>query len=379
MLYIFIFVLGLYVVATRPSAAFQEALTSRADCPDLLVQVGPKISFSFLFSIFIILKNPGNLKSDKESECSKLELKCKGSLMNRFIIRTSSVLKTIHINRCFSSSKNITEIQKEFTQQSSWFENDWELRSVNSTDVIMRWVLKQINEVSPLSELSNANALDVACGTGIFARSLAPFCSSVIGLDATDAMLEQARNSKASLSSSSPYLPITYVCGDANSMPFESGTFDVVTCRLAVHHFSRPRDIMEEMVRVCKPGGRVCIVDITSPTEPSAALELNRLERLRDPTHTRSLTAMELVELLEGQGLDVLKKSPEDIEVFSNAMDLQQWMASTRTPPHAQVQIERSVRIEIEGGSRTGMNLSFLHRTMGCRCNSCTNGCALWA
>jgi hypothetical protein len=43
MLYIFIFVLGLYVVATRPSAAFQEALTSRADCPDLLVQVGPKI------------------------------------------------------------------------------------------------------------------------------------------------------------------------------------------------------------------------------------------------------------------------------------------------------------------------------------------------
>ena len=270
------------------------------------------------------------------------------------MLRITRTVARIHC-RWLSTSKNIEDIRDEFTQQSTWFENAWEQRSFNSTNVIMSWVLDRMNDLKPLSEHGHSSkVLDVACGTGIFARALAPYCKDVTGIDATEAMLEQARGGTKTYTSKES---IKYICGDASSMPFDDESFDIVACRLAVHHFHSPSDILAQMVRVCKTGGRVVIVDITSPNDPSEALELNRLEFLRDKSHVRSHTVGELVQLLEAAGLQVAGRGhpEEDIQVFSNAMDLQQWMEATKTPPFAQQIIERSIQIELEGGSRTGM------------------------
>ena len=56
--------------------------------------------------------------------------------------------------------------------------------------------------------------------------------------------------------------------GDAAKLPFGDASFDLVVTRLAIHHFDKPATIVHEMARVCKPGGRVILVDITSVDDP---------------------------------------------------------------------------------------------------------------
>ena len=56
--------------------------------------------------------------------------------------------------------------------------------------------------------------------------------------------------------------------GDAAQLPFGDASFDLAVTRLAIHHFDKPANIVQEMARVCKPGGRVILVDITSVDDP---------------------------------------------------------------------------------------------------------------
>jgi hypothetical protein len=59
------------------------------------------------------------------------------------------------------------------------------------------------------------------------------------------------------------------------------------------------------MVRVTRPDGRTGIIDITADDDPAVAAEANRLERLRDPSHGRTLTVGEIRALLAEAGADV--------------------------------------------------------------------------
>ena len=141
-----------------------------------------------------------------------------------------------------TAATNLKIIQGEFKQQASVFEAQWEKRSMRSTADIMKWV---INVIGPVNK--DTKALDVATGTGIFARALADAgCSSVLGIDATKEMLDQARNTLPSVNNITP----KYVQCDAASMPFPDDSFDLVTCRLAVHHFAHPAIQLKEIVRV---------------------------------------------------------------------------------------------------------------------------------
>ena len=60
---------------------------------------------------------------------------------------------------------------------------------------------------------------------------------------------------------------IIFCLGDAANIPYPADTFDVVVSRLAIHHFSDPDPIVREMARVCRPAGRVALVDITAVDE----------------------------------------------------------------------------------------------------------------
>ena len=115
----------------------------------------------------------------------------------------------------------------------------------------LAWMLKDL-PVSP-----DAEALDIATGTGEFARALAPHVAKVIGLDATDAMLEQGKHfiEQAGIEN------ITFRKGIVQKLPFEDETFDIVSSRYAFHHFADPKPVISEMARVCKTGGHVIIVD----------------------------------------------------------------------------------------------------------------------
>ena len=143
----------------------------------------------------------------------------------------------------------------------------------------------------------------------------------MVALDATEAMLTEAM-AKAEEEN---LFNIKFINGDATSLPFSDSSFGLVTSRLAIHHFTKPRPILNEMARVTAPGGRVVLVDlIASEDQEQVRFESgvryqseqadthNRLERLRDPSHTSALSITDLSSLVGQAGLILEGK------VFSN-------------------------------------------------------------
>jgi ubiquinone/menaquinone biosynthesis C-methylase UbiE len=106
--------------------------------------------------------------------------------------------------------------------------------------------------------------LDVACGTGIVARTAAPRAGStgsVVAIDINGEMLATAR--KASTDGD---LTIAWQTGDAADIPFGDGSFDIVFCQQALQFFPSPSDALSEMNRVLAPNGRVAL-NVLRPLE----------------------------------------------------------------------------------------------------------------
>ena len=139
--------------------------------------------------------------------------------------------------------------------------------------------------------------LDVCCGPGTIALDLAPFVAHVTGLDLTPAMLQQARAAQARRGVAN----VEWVEGDVYALPFGDAAFSLVTSGAAFHHMTDPRAAFGEMVRVCGLGGRIVIRDVTPAQDKSASYD--RMEKLRDPSHTHALTPEEMSRL--GEGLQV--------------------------------------------------------------------------
>lgn len=139
--------------------------------------------------------------------------------------------------------------------------------------------------------------LDVACGPGILACALAERATRVTGIDLTPAMIEQARirQDAAALDN------IGWHVGDATALPFEDATFDVVTTRYSFHHMPDPAAMLAEMKRVCRPDGRIVVIDATPTAETQAAYDA--METLRDPSHTSALTLDQLRSIGVAAGL----------------------------------------------------------------------------
>jgi SAM-dependent methyltransferase len=221
------------------------------------------------------------------------------------------------------------ERERSFTRQAAAFE-DPRFNRLFTTD--SEWLFERL----PLS--ADDLVLDVAAGTGHVARRLAPAVRAVVAVDATRAMLEQGRE----------HAPpnVLFVQGDAAALPFLDAAFDIVVTRFAVHHFEDPRVQLAEMRRVLKPAGRLAVADLIA--HPEAAATLNRLEALRDPSHTRMLELDELVELVRA----------DDVEVRDVVRPLEPWLAQTDPPPAAAEEIRAALHAELRGGPVTGFRPS---------------------
>jgi demethylmenaquinone methyltransferase/2-methoxy-6-polyprenyl-1,4-benzoquinol methylase len=104
-----------------------------------------------------------------------------------------------------------------------------------------------------------SRALDVATGTGDLAVELARRGADVVGSDFSEGMLDRARVKDPS---------ITWEWGDAQALPYADATFDAVTVGFGARNFSDLDRGLSEMARVTKPGGRVVVLEITTPTKP---------------------------------------------------------------------------------------------------------------
>lgn len=140
--------------------------------------------------------------------------------------------------------------------------------------------------------------LDVACGPGIVACAVARHAAHVTGIDLTPAMIEQARARQAAEGLDN----IDWRVGDATALPFEDGAFDIVVTRYSFHHLPVPARALAEMRRVCRPAGRIVVIDATPAPQCQAAYD--RMETLRDPSHTSALTLSQLRALGRTAGLE---------------------------------------------------------------------------
>ena len=143
--------------------------------------------------------------------------------------------------------------------------------------------------------------LDVATGGGHTALLFAPRVASVVASDLTPEMLKAAERHLCSRGATN----VTFELADAENLPFEAEQFDLVTCRLAAHHFPAPMRFMYHAVRVLRPGGVILVQDQMVPDDPVAAAFINEFERLRDPSHKEALQRARWQGLLEEVGLTI--------------------------------------------------------------------------
>jgi ubiquinone/menaquinone biosynthesis C-methylase UbiE len=220
-------------------------------------------------------------------------------------------------------------VERAFTQQAAAFEDPRFNRLFTSDSA---WLFERL----PLTE--DDLVLDVAAGTGHVARRLAPSVRTVVAVDASAAMLEQGR------AQAPPN--VIFARGDAAALPFLDDSFDVVVTRFAVHHFEDPAVQVAEMRRCLRPGGRLAVADLVA--HPEAAATQNRLERLRDPSHTRMLGVDELAALV----------GADDVEMRDVDRALEPWLAQTEPAPEAAAEIRAALRAELNGGPPTGFRPS---------------------
>lgn len=149
---------------------------------------------------------------------------------------------------------------------------------------------------------SDWRVLDIGTGTGHTAFALAPHVKDVLGLDLTEEMLVEARK----LASEKGIGNVSFQVADVHRLPRElDGSFDLVTCRRAAHHFSDIHRALSEMVRTLRPGGMLLIDDRSVPEDDWVEETMHRLDCLHDESHVRQYRASCWIELLETAGLMV--------------------------------------------------------------------------
>ncbi|MCF6313586.1 MAG: class I SAM-dependent methyltransferase [Verrucomicrobiales bacterium] len=152
---------------------------------------------------------------------------------------------------------------------------------------------------------AGARALDVATGAGHTALYLAGRGFCVTACDVAAAMLDRTAEAAAERG-----LQIDLQQHVAEVFPYADESFDLVTCRVAGHHFSDPAAFVKEAARVLKAGGWFLLIDGSVPNdEPVAEAWTHQVEKLRDPSHGRFLRQGEWSDLCEQA--DLVVKSSE--------------------------------------------------------------------
>jgi len=196
----------------------------------------------------------------------------------------------------------------QFTRQAVPFSQS--LGHIN--DESLRFLMEAVN-------LTDEDiVLDVACGTGIVACAFASVANHVTGIDITPAMLAQAKL----LAEQRSLRNLSWQQGDIETLPFPDNSFPVVLSRYAFHHFLNPQAVLSEMVRVCRPQGRVLIADATPP--PDKADVFNSFEKLFDPSHNRALTVEEFQSLMREANLQNVR-----VANYTMEMELERHLAAS--------------------------------------------------
>lgn len=182
--------------------------------------------------------------------------------------------------------------------------------------------------------------LDVGTGGGHCAMAVAPHVGSVVATDVTPEMLAAAERVARERGLSN----IAFEPADAEALPYGEGAFDLVTCRLAAHHFSDPGQAVREFARVVRRGGVVALIDPIVPHERPVADEINAWDLLRDPSHVACLTVNGWSSLFCAAGLDAVH-----VDTFDVALDFDDLVARSGCSPETTAALRRGVLAGSDG------------------------------
>lgn len=198
-------------------------------------------------------------------------------------------------------------IVNEFSHQAEAFDRAAVMRSAQTLGALVELVPPGVG----------GRWLEVACGSGVIARALAPRVDEVVGVDLTEAMLEVGRREALAAG----FDNVRFEVGDATALALTDGSVDGALTRFSLHHIPVPGRVIAEMARVVRPGGWLIIGDHVTDDDAGAAAWHQEIERLRDPSHWSCLSPARIRELGAGAGLELDK---EQLTPFT--LDFDEWL-----------------------------------------------------
>lgn len=216
--------------------------------------------------------------------------------------------------------------EEQFSRRSTSYTSGHILQEVDDLKIALKF--------TPLP--ASAHVLDIASGAGHAGLHLASLGHRVVLADISLPMLQRCTEGATARGLHADYCRHT-----AEQLPWADQTFDLVTCRIAAHHFSCPATFVMETARVLKKGGKFILIDGSfQDHHPKSEEWLHRVEKLRDPSHNRFLTPEKWSWLCRESGFSLLnctlvpKKQP----------DLEWYFAVADTPPENREKVREAVR-----------------------------------
>jgi ubiquinone/menaquinone biosynthesis C-methylase UbiE len=170
---------------------------------------------------------------------------------------------------------------------------------------------------------SGGTIVDVATGAGHAAFTFAPHVERVIATDITPNMLRVTR--KAALDRGLDNLSCCFAL--AEQLPFQSGRLDGIVCRLGAHHFRDLRMFLAGAHASLKSGAWFLLADTIGSEDHVTDEQIDRFERLRDPSHMRDHSRSVWVSMANAAGLHVVHD-----EISAKEIDATDWMERMNVP-----------------------------------------------
>lgn len=197
----------------------------------------------------------------------------------------------------------------------------------NANSYVSSPIHKDGKDLLMMVEMAEVNGqqwlLDIATGGGHTANAFAPLVKKVTALDLTAEMLAAAE----SFITVNGHSNVEFVRGDAENLPFPDDSFDIVTCRIAPHHFPNVDLFIKEVYRVLKPNGQFLLDDNVVPESEEYDQFYNKIEKLRDYSHFRAWKKTEWIKKLEESGLEIFEWYR-----FEKTFRFEPWCANMKLP-----------------------------------------------
>ncbi len=230
---------------------------------------------------------------------------------------------------------NQSLVQSQFGPQAQKYVTSTDHARSDSLDCIVPLVQPQ----------PHWRALDIATGGGHTALALAPHVAEVVATDITPQMLLAAE----AFIRGQGVANVTFREADAVALPFAEAEFDLVTCRVAPHHFPDCAQFVHEMARVLRPGGLALLIDNVVPADLTAARHINAIEKLRDPSHNWAHTEADWLDFFALASLTV-----EHHETFRKIRDFDNWTGMMSVDPHTKTQL-RALMLQAPASARAAL------------------------